>query len=421
MYLRKRFLNNYGATLFELLMGMAMMGGVSLVTMKVLEESANNESNLKFHASVNRATSIIQNSLSNNTRCNEMLVGKTRSAAGVPLDTLQIAKGSGFEVLLQDDRQYAEGFYIPDNGIRLAESAMGTSVSELVITFYGRKYSKVGQDFDIERAVAAGKASRVIKRIPFMAEVNGTTIKACGPVISDADLKAKKTMCEALGAAASWNTGTGQCDLAEVKCPVGQVATEINSLGSYTCVDAKAAVNLNHLFDFSSTTCGPGQTVTLGVGAGGKIVATCAGAATQCPTMVVTWYQETAGGSSNRSACSATLTAAAWNTPATANDTNSDSTPNMVGQAAFRCNQFRGTWVVDGASWCNDTSRNCANQEVRWSGDSKFCRAMSGAIKDGASASIPDSTAQGGSDGTGTANVSCSNGIVTVLEGSTCN
>lgn len=217
MQLRKLLLSIHGVSLTELMVGLGLLGGISLISMKAMQEQAGNESYLKWTAAVNRAAMEIQNTMNTAARCNEIFVGETRESTSWPNisstarfcgkpDTssactyaLRIKTGTGtYQELLKADTEYGEGFYIPPYGIQLATSANGSSISELVLTFKTRNRTLRKNSASIKGTTATDQGT-IIKRIPFVTTLSGNMIKSCGPVVADEDLKAKEIMCRSLG------------------------------------------------------------------------------------------------------------------------------------------------------------------------------------------------------------------------------
>lgn len=405
----KFLLSKSGFSMTELMVGVGLLGGVSLVTMKLMQNQAQNESNLKYSAAVNRAALLVQTMMNNNQRCNEMMVGRTRNTGSA--FSLQVAMtGGGTQVMLAPDTEYSEGFYIPADGIQLVTSSMGTGVTDLVLTFKTRSLAMAKRQTVIKTST---NASTITKRIPFVTELTGDVIKSCGPVLSDSDVTAKKMMCDSLGAgAATWDNTTKTCLLREMKCPAGMVPYQITSLGGMKCQNVTDPSVRDQFFDYSASTCSPGQGVTLGAGADGKIKATCTGVATGCPATTLSW---TVG---EKAFCSGAVSAGAWGATVAAT-----SVAPYAGTATFLCNSGTKTWALQTtpAPTCQNTVLQCPVQTVTWSGKTKFCKFTSASVySQGQKATFTDSSALGGSDGTGSAVFECNNGVLGQVGTGTC-
>ncbi len=400
MYLKKLLSSYSGFSMTELMVGVGLLGGVSLVTMKVMQENAGNEAYLNFTAKVNSASMLIQNAMNNAGRCNEMVVGQVR---GTSLPYLRISKGgAAYEVLLQENTEYAD-FFVPSSGIQLTTSTLGSNISEIVLTFKTRRQAllKGGNASNLNKGM-------IVKRIPFVTELTGTMIKSCGPVVSDADAAAKEVMCRSLGAAATWSGGV--CTLVEMKCPAGQVPSQMTSMGKVICVSVLNPNFRDTLFDYGPTTCAAGQTVTLVAGAGGKIKAGCAGTALNCPATTLTW---TAGNIQ----CSAAFSATAFG----ASQTQASTLANTSGSATYLCNTGLKAWSLSGTPTCVSTSYRCAaGQVVNWSGATKFCSVTTATLyEDLVKVQLTSNAAA--SSGAGTTWVECNKGVLSVIPPTTCN
>lgn len=418
-----------GLSMTELMVGVGLMGGISVVTMKLMEETAQNKSHMSYTAAVNRAAMIVQNAINNESRCKEMLVGETRDAniypnipgtvricggqGGACSNSLRIRKGAGYEVLLQTNREYAEGFYIPPYGIQLASSPLGAGVSELVITFRTRSRDASSNSPTVQATAAAGKAGVIVKRIPFLSEFSGGTLRSCGQVVADTDLNARRIMCQSMGGAATWNAGTSTCVLNDMRCPnPDEVPITMTSLGGLVCGPVTQTDFQDQIFNFSSSTCAPGQSVSLGTSVDGKIKAICTGTATGCAGLsTINWTQ-------GQALCSAAITGTTFGSSRTI----TDSTAPTTGTATFLCQSASRTWVISGTPTCTNSSTSCAPQVVTWSGTTKFCTFTTTATYTQAQkATLTDSTNSGGSDGIGSTDVECSNGKLSVISPTSCN
>ncbi len=397
--------NQFGFSLAEMMVAVGLLGGVSLVTMKVIQSQAQNQSNLKMTDAVNKASLIVQTMMSNNQRCNEMMVGKTRNNG--TNYTLQIASTGGNQVFLAPLTTYAEGFRT--GSITLVTSSLGTGVTDLVMEFFTRAKAVENRVNDSDSAQYSYK---ITKRVSFVSELSGNVIKSCGSVLSDSDLTAKKMMCDSLGAAAAtWTSGT--CVLRDMKCTVpGEVPFQFNSLGDFECMPITNSSIRNQIFNYDVSTCSPGQGVTLGPDAGGKIKAICTGVATGCPATTLSW---TAGVNAY---CTAVVAAASFGNTSVV----SASAPSS-GSATYLCDGAVKTWNLQSSPTptCINTTLSCAAQTVKWSGRTKFCTfTTSATYQQGEKPTLTDSTAQGGTDGTGSAVFECTNGVLGIVGNGTC-
>lgn len=259
-----------GFSMTEMMVGMGLLGGVSLVGMKLMQESATNDSYVRFKAEVSKAAAIIQTNMSDQNSCKTMLVGKTLNTAQPNL-SMTNRLGTATVVMLEHNKEY-DGFQIPTGGIRLETSRLdspSSRVTDVVITFQirGRSFAKR----------VAGQNEQIVKRIPIKTELqpDGVTIRSCGAVLADANIEAKKQLCDSLTAGAADWTGT-ECRLRKVSCPFGEVPFQLTSLGSMKCIPVDQKLDPTQLFDFAPDGCSaPGATIQLLPGADGKVKAVC--------------------------------------------------------------------------------------------------------------------------------------------------
>ncbi len=275
------FLNCRGFSLTETLVAAGLLGGVSLVTMRLMENSAQNESYVRFRSEVSKAVAIITTHLNDPNSCKSILVGKTflGTPVATPVSAGNYYNGDGVIrmtnrlgtatiTLLQHNASY-DGFRIPLGGIslqrNLADSATQKLV-DLILVFDVKKLDVTSRK--------VGSNQRITKKITMKVEASGTTITSCGPIIAEANATAKQVLCTSLSSGAAYWDGT-ECRLKAIRCPYGQVPFQMTSLGSVSCVPVEQKIDPSQVFDYTIDTCLPGQSVRLTTGAGGKIKAEC--------------------------------------------------------------------------------------------------------------------------------------------------
>jgi prepilin-type N-terminal cleavage/methylation domain-containing protein len=246
-----KFFNQRGMTLTEVLIAASLMGGVALVTAKLMGEQANSQAYLKTMASIASTMSMVENNIQNPVSCKGMFAGKPLNASsafplGTPaldVDVLSFVTPTGVTKGILGENEYAD-FSIGNNAIKLVQSPIGTSIADLKITFTPKN----------KTSLFSNKQS-ITKKISFVVSKNASTglIVSCGAVLGDSNLSARQTFCSSLGGAAVWN-GT-KCTLLSVKCPYGQIGTKLTSLGGIICEDLASQVNLNELFDTTPVNC----------------------------------------------------------------------------------------------------------------------------------------------------------------------
>lgn len=415
----------------EMVVGVALLGGISMITMRAMQQQAGNSASLNFSAEVNKATNLLMTNLNNASRCNSMFVGVLRDPtpfteaafwagtlnAAYDISELKVAtSATEYMSLLKTGTTYPG---IGSVSMHLSASTMGSSVTELIVVF--RSNSEMNKN-GAASVMDKSRGYKIVK-IPFVTTMDKTTtnkITSCGPIVSDEDIAAKEQLCGTLGSAATWNSTTKTCTLNSMTCPAGQIPTQMTSLGKLICISTNTASFRDQLFDFSSTTCPAGQGVTLTVGANGKIKAGCTNSS-NCPASgTMTWYGTTA----ERAQCTAAIGTAAPGSNTTINDVTADAASPGTGYATFTCDATKKAWILVGTPTCLNATLDCgagATKTIYWSGTTKFCQASSGTGASRQQKTITDSTNSGSSDGTGTAVIECVAGQWTIVGTPVCN
>jgi prepilin-type N-terminal cleavage/methylation domain-containing protein len=240
-----------GMTLVELMIAVALVSGIALVTAKLMDDQAAQQSHIKSMAAITNAVNKIEFHLSNPSHCRQMLQGK--SVGSTVAGDLSITSNSAV-VNIIGPGTYPE-FIVPAGGVRLENSIYGSTVADLVV------------DFRITKKFAfASKRGNISRRIPVVVQTNAGVITECGPILADANETAERQMCESLRGttdpdpfkgAVRWDTSLTppKCVLNSVKCPYGQVATRLTSLGGIICQNIQTQVNLEEMFDTTGVNC----------------------------------------------------------------------------------------------------------------------------------------------------------------------
>lgn len=248
----KRFWNG-GFSLPEITIALGLVGGISLVTMKLMQEQKQNEAYIRARSEIAKTVSLMQMTLNNPANCQSMLSG-IQIGATIPSLKVTINKGEANEsekIYLETDpletKNYGE-FYLRSGDIRLEASPDLPTVANVVIDFRHNKLAmnQWGDKDDDDDAI-------ITKKIPIVVTLDGTNrVSTCKPLISDSNLLAKQKFCEGLENAAEIDSN-GDCKLKEVKCDWGEVPMNMSSLGSVDCVKVQHAMDLNTIFDTTST------------------------------------------------------------------------------------------------------------------------------------------------------------------------
>jgi hypothetical protein len=241
--------NAFGFSMPEILVALGLMGGISLVTMKIVEDQKGNEAFIRGNAEIEKTISLLKTTLNDPENCRSILAGSTLNATGTALGSLRIPLKTSpgqFKEILAANRKYSD---FETQGISLAVPAGSPpSTAEVQINFRirSRNLSLWGA------STSTGPGDRIIsKTIPVIVSQTGTTLTDCGPVVSDTNATAKQKFCESLGGATTWNAPTQTCSYNDMTCPFGQVLVRLTSMGGAICEDIKNHIKLDDLFDTS--------------------------------------------------------------------------------------------------------------------------------------------------------------------------
>ncbi len=260
----RRFFSDTGFSLAEISISMGILGAVSLVTMKIVQDQSGQDAIARYKTEVNLKSNELETMLNKTDKCSNILFNKmiAPAPAGVTL-------GAGAKLTYTD----------PDLGRAkdIIEVKTYPHFNVASITLYTNTISD--QSFDVEvvftpksglerlAAFFGSSRSTIRKRITVVGTVTANQIKSCGPVVSNFYITAKKYVCDQLnlqyGAAAqyqfTWNPGPSTCTpraaAPGTQCPAGQVPTGISRFGRYTCSVIQNQVNFNLIFDPTPTVC----------------------------------------------------------------------------------------------------------------------------------------------------------------------
>lgn len=227
---------------------MGLMGGVSLVTMKLIEDQTNNQNMLKSSSEISKTMGVLTGALNNEAACKNMLGGKSfGTLTNLMTTTTRSTDGAVMnQYYLEAGKSYSD-FSIPANGLQLNKivtSDNSKNNAELVITFNFNK--KKG----ITSTLLSSEERSIKKSIPLNVKYNaaGTGILSCAPAVSDVSQDAKVKFCNSLGGVAQIDSN-GNCRLKSMDCPYGKIPRGLTSLGGVNCVNIQA----NDIFQENST------------------------------------------------------------------------------------------------------------------------------------------------------------------------
>lgn len=288
---------NKGFSLPELTVALGILGGIALVTVKLIENNANNQAHLKAKAEISKTTALLKSILNNPESCKNMLRNQLLPAdnlATTPNTTIAnppaLPAGSttptfppdgglyqritipntspqqyAYKEILVNNGNYGV-FRIAQNGIQLRKVTDSNTVMdgtnnsvdsvEMMITYRMETKSILFRSDNNDANDAT-----YIQRIPLTVTFDNTSnrINNCGLTVSDATVAAKRKFCTSLGNMGEWNDTLKKCFLKETKCLPGLVPEKQNTTAQSTrlfnCVPVSDQFNALDLFDTSTTGC----------------------------------------------------------------------------------------------------------------------------------------------------------------------
>lgn len=265
-------MNQKGFSLPELVVAMGLMGGISVVTMKLVEEQKNNEAYIKARGEIQKTVAQIKTAMNDPANCRRMFVGNNIAAATPPqLTSINVsAKGaSGIATgaavpIFQANRVYTNNFR--STTIRLLDPGI-PSTARLELNFKIKsKNMRLWTPWTTAPSTNPNDRDYT-ETIDFivMTTTPGKTITECGSVLSDVNVTAREKFCKSLnqgshvavGAAdpqavagneGSYWDGT-RCRFNKMECPFGFVMSGIDRFGKPQCYDIKTKIKMETLFD----------------------------------------------------------------------------------------------------------------------------------------------------------------------------
>jgi prepilin-type N-terminal cleavage/methylation domain-containing protein len=250
-----------GFSLPEIMIAVAISGVVALGAAQMMSDNQKNQSYVQTIAEINNMTNVVKMAIGDKKNCNSFLSGLTRGGGanieGAPLNytSIDIGDNSRKTSIVQISPFTYGKFSVAE--IRLYKSAEDPKVKILELTF-DYKNSPFMKEAGTDR-------KRIIKKISFLADykVGTTGLPAasdpleCGDLVEDTLLESQEALCRSLGADfAEWGTPiANQCNIKEFKCPAGQVAWVVTSLGKVVCKNTEDTLDPNALIDGAPVNC----------------------------------------------------------------------------------------------------------------------------------------------------------------------
>lgn len=264
-----------GFSLPEITIALGLLGGISLVTIKVMENQTNNEATLKAKAEIQKTTALLKSVLNDPVSCKKMLEGQPLSAAingetsavlppVLPPPAVNPTKAGLYQNI--KDQSYREILAVGSNygRFRIAPAALNP-IKFIKVTDTGTNVDAV--DLSIQYNVETksiifrddgnyANDKTYIEKIPLLVTFDTTTnrITDCGLVVSDAALAAKQKLCDSMGNMTTWNTTTNRCEFNPSECtgntiPERQARSNLDTDAVFNCVDIHTQFNVMQLFD----------------------------------------------------------------------------------------------------------------------------------------------------------------------------
>lgn len=281
------------------MVSLGLLGGISIVTVRLIENQANNEAHLKAKAEIMKTTSLLKTILNDPEGCRNMMkdqvlhpgwapgvkpavevttpIGQPPAIApaAAPIAGLyqRVRSGAGtlaYKEILVPNAKYG---LFRTGSIQLAKTsdnesktrilnptAMDIDVDTIDLIVQFRLESKsIMNAFRSDNSDANDKT--FLQRIPLIVTFNYDTnqIKDCGLVVSEANAAAKEKFCASLGNLAAWDDTLQKCNFISNKCPAGQIPERQNSSATlFTCVNIVDQFKADDLFDTNTTGCTAG-------------------------------------------------------------------------------------------------------------------------------------------------------------------
>ena len=280
-------INSKGFSLPEIIVALGLVAGISLITVKLMENQANNEAMIKFSAEIQKATARIKADMADKEKCRYMLGGKTIGeyaspasvgVAGIFSRVADHTNGTFSRVLLvRPDTKY-QGFKTGDISLRYPANAEAVvalrNVAELVLTYRMETKSILFDDRD-----DANDRKTIRQVIPVIVKQSGNVISDCGPAVSDTNEASREKFCLSLGGMTRWTPGVagapGTCTFdPNAKCGWGTVPEFQSTTGTFTCVSVDTQMDPNALFNTTPCTIGATRKFSI-ISVGAKLQVQC--------------------------------------------------------------------------------------------------------------------------------------------------
>jgi prepilin-type N-terminal cleavage/methylation domain-containing protein len=248
-----------GFSLVELVVTVGLMGVVSLLTMRIMENQSAAQLSVEVTAEINNTVSLISQAINDPRKCAQMFAGRNVNSTVDELSyqiTSVTPPSTAYLLQTRNDGKIYRYFYVEDGDITLSQdTAMG--MANLNIVFKVQSMSSA-QKLNLFSMM---NARTVRRQIPFNVVTDGSlNILACGPIASQGNLEAKRIACNSLArtGVTTWNAVTARCEISPKACPFGQLPVNFDAFGNIVCRQANTLIQVEDIFDLDhSTDCQP--------------------------------------------------------------------------------------------------------------------------------------------------------------------
>lgn len=245
-----------GFTLVELVVTLGLMGMVSLITMKVMENQSASQLSVEATAEINSTVSLIAGAINDPVKCNQMFAGRNINSVINELRYQVTTSVPPADVYLLQSRNAGKiyrYFYIDDGDMTLSQDPTNMGMANLNI-FFNVQSMAISQKINLFSHIN----SRTVRRqIPFNVVTDAAlNILSCGPLASRSNLVAKQIACESLDntGLVVWDAGSSRCRLRKNICPPGQIPVNFDAAGNIRCRTGGNQVRVEEIFDLSYMT-----------------------------------------------------------------------------------------------------------------------------------------------------------------------
>lgn len=271
-----------GFSLPEIMVALGLLGGVSLVTMRMMDNHTKGQATLKHRAEIQKASAIVENVLKDKDNCRLMLRGNT--VTSTPTTIIPHPDLLNMTAIQDKVPDYAalnvkttdQSLYLPFKSgntvlykplLRVGQVYPGFEMTDIQIS-HAMKFSGITTGVNDVAQLSLTfesppKSRRYIKKdITFLYKHQSNVLTDCGPVLSDATDEAKRKLCLSMGPMVQWVDG--KCEFVTKKCAWNEVPVGFGSDGAKNCVPANTRLKGEDLFDTNtSCTLNPGGSVQL--------------------------------------------------------------------------------------------------------------------------------------------------------------